>query len=68
MIELVNGSGELISQQTVKPSKARIEQQKRSNQLFGGVHFAEPLTLDNHPVMQRKRTTAVEFKEQPETL
>ncbi len=63
VVELVNGSGEIIRKLTVQPSKARIEQQEQSDLLFAGVQFAEPIALDNHPVMQRK-STKVEVTEE----
>ncbi|MNC23245.1 hypothetical protein D3C75_712620 [compost metagenome] len=62
-IELVNSSGEIIRLFTVEPSAARIEQQLHSDQHFAGVHFAEPLALENHPVMERKITKVVETEE-----
>lgn len=63
MIELVNTSGEIIRQLTAQPSKDRIEQQLHSDQIFAGVHFAEPLALEKHPVMQRE-STKVEVTEE----
>ena len=67
-ITLANGSGETISQQTVQPSKVRMEQQLQSDAVFADVHFAEPLALENHPVMQRKVKAKIEVKGTSKTL
>ncbi|MNC46421.1 hypothetical protein D3C75_954430 [compost metagenome] len=45
------------------PSAARIAQQEESNRIFSGVEFAEPLPLEQHPVILAKRAEVVETEE-----
>ncbi|OMF84353.1 amylo-alpha-1,6-glucosidase [Paenibacillus sp. FSL R7-0273] len=51
---LENGSGERMGHWAAGKSADRAEQQRQSDQMIGGVQFAEPLALSEHPVMERE--------------
>ncbi|MNE90213.1 hypothetical protein D3C80_1877030 [compost metagenome] len=52
--ELLDGSGEWMGQWVLERSADRALQQRQSDLMIGGVQFAEPLALSEHPVMERQ--------------
>jgi predicted molibdopterin-dependent oxidoreductase YjgC len=51
-VQVRNQAGKLLLNQVVKPSAARLAQQRQSTAILAGVHFAQPLDVKQHPVVK----------------
>jgi glycogen debranching enzyme len=51
-VQLRSKAGKLLLSQVVKPSAARLAQQRQSTAILAGVHFAQPLDVKQHPVVK----------------
>jgi len=53
-ITLFNKTGKVISELTAPVSASRLAKQGECNKIMEGVQFAQPIGLENHPVIKQK--------------
>ncbi|OON67701.1 hypothetical protein B0919_15990 [Hymenobacter sp. CRA2] len=54
-LQVLDGRGKVLSQQTALPDANRLAQQRQSDAVLRGVAFAQPLDLQSHPTVRRAR-------------